>query len=103
MNNTLLYNYVGESRFGLNIPPFTLKIYITNFENTESLIIEKKVDRFEDLPKNIMDVLDKSNHFKNYVQNVSIYFFLHFQVELYNNIEKIHNEFFSKQLKDFIF
>lgn len=103
MNNTLLYNYVGYTKFGLNIPPFTLKIYISNFENMESLLIEEKIDRFEDLPKNITDVLAKSNDYKNYIQNVSIYFFLHFQVELYNNIEKIHNEFFSKQLKEFIF
>lgn len=102
MTNNLLYDYVGESRFGLNIPPFTLKIYISNFENTESFIIEKKFVKFENLPKNISEAIDKSDDFKNYASKYSNDFFFHFQVELFNNIEKIHNEFFSKQLKDFI-
>ena len=100
MTDTLQYDYVGDSRFGLNIPPFTLKIYISNFENTESFIIEKKFVKFENLPKNILDAIDKSNDFKNYSCKYSNDFFFHFQVELFNNIEKIHNEFFSKQLKD---
>jgi len=101
MNNSLLYDYVGDNRFCLNIPPFTLKILISNFENTESCIIQKKFDKFEDLPKNIFEAIDKSNDFKNYVCKYSNDFFFHFQVELFNSIEKIHNEFFSKQLQDF--
>ena len=101
--NGFLYSYVGNYKFCLNIPPFTLKIIISNFENNESIIIEETINNFERLPKDIYQVLSKSNNFKSYIQGFSEDFYLHFIVELHNKVEIVHNEFFSKKVRELIY
>ena len=94
---------MGNYKFGLNIPPFTLKITVSNFENKDSIIIEETIDYFERLPKDINQVLSKSSSFKKYISAFSNDFYLHFIVELYNSVEKVHNEFFSKKVAELIY
>ncbi len=101
LNHKFLYDYVGLCKFGLNQPPFLLKLNISNFTNHESLIIEKNADVFKHLPKNLDAVLQTSTAFNDYIVNFSNNDFLHFTVELYNAVEKIHNEYFSIKLDKF--
>jgi len=102
MNNTFLYDYVGNYKLCLNIPPFTLKIKVSNFENNETIIIEEVLDNFEKLPKGINEVLARSNSFKSYILNFSEDFYLHFTVQLFNKNEMVHYEFFCKQVAKLI-
>jgi hypothetical protein len=98
MNHTFLYDYVGLCKFCLNQPPFLLKLNISNFTNYDILKIEKNAVVFKNLPKNIDDILQTSTAFNDYIVNLSNNDFLHFTVELYNAVEKIHIEYFSIKL-----
>jgi len=102
MNNNFSYDYVGNYKFCLNIPPFTLKIKVSNFENNETIIIEEVLDNFEKLPKGIKEVLARSNSFKSYICNFSKDFYIHFAVQLFNKNEMVHYEFFCKKVDEVI-
>jgi len=101
MTNDFSYGYVGNYKFGLNIPPFTLKILVSNFENNETIQIKEVVNNWEDLPKNMHEVLGKSAHFKSYIRDFTDDYNLHFAVELHNKAELVHNEFFCKKVAEF--
>ncbi len=99
MSHMFLFDYVGIDKFLLNKPPFKLIIKVSNFENNESITIIKDAIQFENLPKKLDIVLQQSELFKSYIDNFSNdNNFLHFMTDLYNDVEKVHCEFFSIKL-----
>lgn len=106
MSCDLYYNYINIDEFGLNVGPFTLNILITNFIDNRNLEFQYIAQNYSLLPKTISDFINKQlsdkqyTEFKEFIDDLDLNSYLHFQVNLNNISQQIHNQYMTKKISE---
>ena len=93
----LFFNYLENTKEYEKYykPPYLLKIKLSNYDDNCFITLETdKVLAINELPQNIMELVNKYDLISHYITSYPDNFYLHFDIKFISNFDCLHH-FFS--------